>query len=142
MAVAVSHPLQVGRQMTQSQGMMIMFSAIATMSNTLTVLVERSDQAVTGLVVRFLADPSTSPSIPVVKDLPTVVANLTNWITGILFGVATLFLTIGGALYLMAGGDPSQVERAKSALKSALTGYALALMAPVLMGILNSILGG
>ncbi len=51
--------------------------------------------------------------------LSGVISNLTNWIVGILAGVATLFLTIGGLRYLTAGGDPGQVEKAKIALKSA-----------------------
>jgi hypothetical protein len=74
-------------------------------------------------------------------DLPTVLNNATKWVVGILATVATLFLTIGGARYLMAGGDPGEVERAKGALKSAGIGYALALLAPVLLQILRGILG-
>lgn len=74
-------------------------------------------------------------------DLPTVLNNATRWVVGILAAVATLFLTIGGARYLMAGGDPGEVERAKGALKSAGIGYALALLAPVLLQILRGILG-
>jgi type IV secretion system pilin len=80
------------------------------------------------------------PAPPPVNDLPTVIDNLRFWITGILAAVATLFMCIGGARYLMAGGDPSEVERAKGSLKSAGIGYGLALLAPVIMTILNSIL--
>jgi hypothetical protein len=76
-----------------------------------------------------------------VNDLPTVINNLTAWIVGILAVVATLFLTVGGLRYLIAGGDPSEVERAKSALKNAAIGYALALLAPVLLDVLRGILG-
>jgi Type IV secretion system pilin len=76
-----------------------------------------------------------------VNDLSTVISNLTAWIIGILAVVATLFLTIGGVRYLVAGGDPSEVERAKSALKNAAIGYALALLAPVLLDVLRGILG-
>jgi hypothetical protein len=76
-----------------------------------------------------------------VNDLPTVINNMTGWITGIIAAVATLFLTIGGARYLMAGGDPSEVERAKGSLKSAGIGYGLALLAPIILTILKNILG-
>jgi Type IV secretion system pilin len=76
-----------------------------------------------------------------IYDLRTVIDNMTGWITGIIAAVATLFLTIGGARYLMAGGDPSEVERAKGSLKSAGIGYGLALLAPIILGILKSILG-
>lgn len=74
-------------------------------------------------------------------SLPQVISNLTTWITGFLVGLATLFLTIGGVQYLTAGGDPGQVERAKGCLKSAAVGYALAVLAPVLVAALKSIVG-
>jgi Type IV secretion system pilin len=76
-----------------------------------------------------------------VNSLPKIVANLRTWLMGILAGVATLFLTIGGVRYVMAGGDPSEVERAKAAFRSAGIGYALAVIAPVVLSILQSIIG-
>jgi hypothetical protein len=77
-----------------------------------------------------------------VAPIGQVITNITNWITGILAGLATLFLTIGGLRYLMAGGDPSEVERAKTALRSAAIGYGLAILAPVIVTILKSLVGG
>src|SRR5438876_900744 len=84
------------------------------------------------------AAPPAAP--PPTYDLPTVIDNLRFWVVGIIGSVATLFLTIGGARYLMASGDPGQVEQAKGSFKSAGIGYALALLAPVLMTILTSVL--
>lgn len=71
-----------------------------------------------------------------------VISNTTVWIVGILAGLATLFLTIGGVRYLMAGGDPAEVEKAKTALRSAAIGYGLAILAPVIVTILKSLVGG
>jgi hypothetical protein len=76
------------------------------------------------------------------NTLPVIVSNITKWIIGLLLGVATLFLTIGGLRYLAAGGDPTEVEKAKSALKSALIGYALAILAPVLLAVVKGWIGG
>ena len=76
------------------------------------------------------------------QTLSGLISNLTTWIVGILAGVATLFLTIGGLRYLTAGGDPGQVEKAKTALKSAATGYALAVLAPLIVSILASLVHG
>ena len=56
--------------------------------------------------------------------------------------MATLFLTVGGIRYLTAGGDPVQVEKAKTALKSAAIGYGLAILAPVIVTVLKSLVGG
>jgi hypothetical protein len=77
---------------------------------------------------------------PPTYDLTTVIDNIRFWVMGVLGAVATLFLCVGGARYLMAGGDPSEIERAKGSFKSAGIGYAMALLAPVILAILNSIL--
>ncbi len=74
--------------------------------------------------------------------IPQVISNLRDWIVGILAGLATLFLTVGGLRYLMAGGDPGEVESAKRALRAAATGYGLAVLAPVIVTVLKSIVGG
>lgn len=77
-----------------------------------------------------------------VKTIPQVIDGIENWIMGIIAAVATLFLVIGGLRYMTAGGDPAQVEQAKGNLKSALMGYALAVLAPVILQVLQGILGG
>jgi Type IV secretion system pilin len=73
--------------------------------------------------------------------LNAVIGSLQLWVVGLLAGLATLFLTIGGIRYMTAGGDPGQIERAKSALRSAAIGYALAALSPLLVAILQSIVG-
>lgn len=73
--------------------------------------------------------------------LSGVIDAIRNWLVGLLAALATLFLTIGGLRYMTAGGDPGQIERAKTALKSAAIGYALAALAPVLVEILRSVVG-
>src|SRR5947207_12258657 len=85
----------------------------------------------------FAAD----PTYLAVNTIPQVLDQATKWLMGILAAVATLFLTIGGVRYVTAGGDPGEVEKAKSAFKSAGVGYALAALAPIVVGILKSILG-
>ncbi|MET7426626.1 pilin [Dactylosporangium sp. NPDC005555] len=76
-----------------------------------------------------------------VNDLPTVISNLTNTVTTLLAAVATLFLTIGGFRRVTSGGDPAEVEKSNQALRSAAIGYALAVMSPVLLTLLKSIVG-
>jgi hypothetical protein len=92
-----------------------------------------------GLLVAMASPAFAAGGAP---TLSGVISNLTTWIVGILAGVATLFLTIGGLRYVTAGGDPGQVEKAKIALKSAAIGYALAILAPLLVSILASVVGG
>ena len=75
------------------------------------------------------------------KTIPQVIDSLKLWIMGILAAVATMFLVIGGLRYMTAGGDPAQAEQAKGNFKAALAGYALAILAPVILQVLQGILG-
>ena len=87
-----------------------------------------------------LAEPV--PDLLAVKTIPEVIDGLKLWIMGILAAVATLFLVIGGLRYMTAGGDPAQAEQAKGNFKAAIAGYALAVLAPVVLKVLQDILGG
>ena len=86
------------------------------------------------------ADPGTV--VVAANSLPQVVANLQSWIMGILAAVATLFLVLAGVYWATAGGDPAQVDKAKGALKNALVGYGLAVLAPILLQVVRGIVGG
>jgi hypothetical protein len=82
------------------------------------------------------------PTVLAVNDLPTVIAKLQTWVMGLLAGLATLFPVLAGLYWATAGGDPVQVEKGKQALKNALVGYGLAVLAPILLQVVKGIVGG
>lgn len=87
---------------------------------------------------------SASAATPAPAPAPTidaVLTNVRNWLMGILALLATVFLTIGGVRYVLANGDPSEVEKAKQSFKSAGFGYALAALAPLVVTVLQGIVG-
>ncbi|OPG14254.1 hypothetical protein B1L11_04040 [Microbispora sp. GKU 823] len=84
---------------------------------------------------------AASPVAAAPSDLNAVFTNLRNWLIGLLATLATLMLTIGGLRYLIAGGDPGEVQKAKGALKAAAFGYALAVLAPLFVSILKRVVG-
>jgi hypothetical protein len=96
---------------------------------------------VTAAVVLVMAADPAAAQPAAAPDLDQVIDGIRRWPVGLLAGLATLFLTIGGLRYLTAGGDPGQIERAKSALRSAAVGYLMAVLAPVFVRILRSIVG-
>ncbi|WP_327039997.1 pilin [Micromonospora ureilytica] len=87
------------------------------------------------------ATPTPTPA-PTPKTINDVISAITAWIMGIIALVATMFLVIGGLRYMAAGGDPAQVEQAKGNFKSALIGYALAVLSPVILQVLQGLIGG
>ncbi|GIG63373.1 hypothetical protein Lfu02_77450 [Longispora fulva] len=96
--------------------------------------------AVLAVPAAALADPG-GPAVLAATDLPGVISNIQAWLLGILSAIVTLYLIYGGVLWATAGGDPSQVERAKAAFKSALVGFALAILAPVFLQIVKGFVG-
>jgi hypothetical protein len=82
-----------------------------------------------------------APAALAATDLNAVIGNLELWLSGILASLATVFLITGGVRYVMAGGDPVRLERAKSAIASAALGYGFALFAPVAVTIIQQIVG-
>jgi hypothetical protein len=83
-----------------------------------------------------------APTAFAASDINTVISNMRVWLAGLLAALATLFLTIGGIRYLLAGGDPAALEGAKGSIKAAIIGYALALLAPVLATVVQHVVGG
>ncbi|MFE5566607.1 pilin [Amycolatopsis japonica] len=80
--------------------------------------------------------------VALAQTVDQVLTNIRNWIMGILAGVAVVFITIGGLRYLMASGDPGEIEKAKGAFKAAGIGFGLAALAPIVVEILKGIVGG
>jgi type IV secretion system pilin len=93
------------------------------------------------LLAGFLLLLTTRPAYAATPDLPTVLDNLRFWITSVLATLATLFLSIGGVMYLTAAGNPRRVEQAKEAIRSAMIGFVFAGLAPLMINIIKHITG-
>ena len=92
------------------------------------------------LLAPSAAQAAGAPTAPP-PTLPQVIDNVLNWMRTLLVGLATFSLTVGGVRYLLAGGDTAQVEKAKTAVKTAGGGYALAILAPAVVGVLRQVVG-
>ena len=93
------------------------------------------------LLVLLLPDIAFAQEDDPTEKIKTVLANIRNWIVGIAAVLVVVMLTIAGVRYLLAN-DPSESERAKVALKAAAIGFAIILLAPFLVAILQQILAG
>lgn len=102
----------------------------------------------TGTVLLILSVPvaafadTSDPVVLAANSLPVVINNLRNWLIGILVSVATLFLVWAGFLWATAAGDPTQIDKAKAAFRNALLGYAMAVLAPIFLQVVQGIVGG
>jgi hypothetical protein len=87
------------------------------------------------------AHAETTQVLALAGSIDQVLTNIRNWVMGILAGLATVFLSIGGVRYVMGGGDPGEIEKAKTAFKAAGIGYGLAALAPLVVTVLQGIVG-
>lgn len=92
-------------------------------------------------VVVGLAASLLAPQAADAATIGQVIENLRNWLTGLLVAVGVCLLTIAGFRYVLSGGDPAQVERAKAAFRAALCGFALAALAPAIIAVVQHIVG-
>jgi len=108
----------------------------------------RSCLIVLALMTALPAHAATYPARPIrvivsiaAGSVTDVLNNIRTWLMGILATLATVFLTIGGLRYVMAAGDPGEIGKAKTAFTSAGIGYGLAALAPLVVTILQGIVG-
>jgi hypothetical protein len=87
------------------------------------------------------AHAETTHVLALAGSIDQVLTNIRNWIMGILASIATVFLSVGGVRYVMGGGDPGEIEKAKTSFKAAGIGYALAALAPLVVTVLQGIVG-
>lgn len=75
----------------------------------------------------------------------SAIVDVLNRLQGMLMlvigSLALVMLTVGGIRYVAAGGDSDGIKGAKHTVKHAVVGFALALLAPVVIEILKSIVG-
>lgn len=105
-------------------------------------LIVITELAVLALVLSTsAAHAETTQVLALAGSIDQVLTNIRNWLMGILAGLATVFLSIGGVRYVMGGGDPGEIEKAKTSFKAAGIGYCLAALAPLVVTVLQGIVG-
>ncbi len=96
---------------------------------------------VVALFVPVSAAHADTVVVALAGSVDQVLTNIRNWVMGVLAGLATVFLSIGGVRRVMGGGDPGEQEKAKECFKAAAIGYGLAALAPLVVTVLQGIVG-
>jgi magnesium-transporting ATPase (P-type) len=97
--------------------------------------------------VCFISAAPTDPGVVAPEIIKTgaefvgLINTIGNWIFFILLAIAVIFLIIAGLMFVLAGGNPENITKARQMLISALIGVAVALAARGLVAVISSILG-
>lgn len=89
----------------------------------------------------WAADTAPVTILAQAESVDQLLTNIRTWLIGILAGLATVFATIGGVRYMMANGELGELDKARVAFRSAGIGYALAALAPLMVTVLQGLVG-
>jgi hypothetical protein len=89
----------------------------------------------------FQCDPSTGLRCTE-TSVPQIFKTVINWALGIAFGVAVIFLIIGGFRYITAGGNEESVEKGKSSVINALIGIVIIVLSYVIVNVVANLVTG
>ena len=79
-------------------------------------------------------------NITSLSGVEAVITRIVNWITGLFFVAAILYIFYAAWLYLSAAGDEEQIKKAKNQLLYSIIAIAVALLAGTMRYIVASIL--
>ena len=93
------------------------------------------------LLTASSAQADTVHTVALAASVEQVLTNIRNWIMGILAALATVFLSIAFVRRMTGAGDPGEIEKAKTAFRSACWGYVGALLTPLVIEVLKGFVG-
>ena len=89
----------------------------------------------------FPCDPSTGLRCNE-TSIPQIFRTIINWALGIAFGIAVIFLIIGGFRYITAGGNEESVQKGKSSVINALIGIVIIVLSYVIVNVVANLVTG
>jgi succinate dehydrogenase/fumarate reductase cytochrome b subunit len=93
------------------------------------------------LIATSTASAQPAYVVALASTLDEVLNNIRNWIIGIAAAIATVCFSIGGLRLLINGSEPGEVDKAKASFKAGGVGFAIAMLAPLLVAILKTLVG-
>ena len=69
-----------------------------------------------------------------------LISTIINWLLGIAFGIAVLFLIIGGFWYITSAGNEETAEKGKNTAINAIIGIIIIIMSYVIVNVVSNLL--
>lgn len=91
----------------------------------------------------FACDPSSGLNCTAGQNgINGLIRTVINWLLGIAFGVAVLFLIIGGFWYITSAGNEETAEKGKNTAINAIIGIVIIILSWVIVNVVSSFVGG
>ncbi len=89
----------------------------------------------------FQCDPSSGLNCSAGNDVNSLIRTVINWMLSIAFGVAVLFLIIGGFWYITSAGNEETAEKGKGTAVNALIGIVIIILSYVIVNVVARFVG-
>jgi succinate dehydrogenase/fumarate reductase cytochrome b subunit len=77
-----------------------------------------------------------------VASINNFIMTIIGWLVGIAFGVAVLFLIIGGFWYIISGGNEETAEKAKNTIINSIIGIIIIILSYVIISVIVNLITG
>ena len=72
-------------------------------------------------------------------DINSLIRTVINWLLGIAFGIAVLFLIIGGFWYITSAGNEETAEKGKNTAINAIIGIVIVILSYVIVNVIANL---
>lgn len=73
------------------------------------------------------------------NDVNQLIKTVINWLLGIAFGIAVLFLIIGGFWYITSAGNEETAEKGKNTAVNAIIGIVIIILSYVIVNVVSNL---
>jgi len=87
----------------------------------------------------FNCDSSTGLNCTAGTSVNTLIRTVINWLLGISFAVAVLFLIIGGFWYITSAGNEETAEKGKGTAINAIIGIVIIILSYVIINVVSNL---
>ncbi|HVY67398.1 MAG TPA: hypothetical protein VHA30_00660 [Patescibacteria group bacterium] len=87
----------------------------------------------------FQCDPSSGLNCSAGTNVNSLIHTVINWLLGIAFGIAVLFLIIGGFWYITSAGNEETAEKGKGTAINAIIGIIIIILSYVIINVVSNL---
>ena len=87
----------------------------------------------------FSCDPSSGLNCSAGGNINQLLRTIINWLLGIAFGIAVLFLIVGGFWYITSAGNEETAEKGKNTAINAIIGIVIIVLSYVIVNVVSNL---
>lgn len=87
----------------------------------------------------FTCDSSSGLNCSAGTNVNSLIKTVINWVLGITFGIAVLFLIVGGFWYITSAGNEENAAKGKTTVINAIIGIVIIILSYVIVNVISNL---